>query len=142
VLLALAATVAKAAECSGYDVLVTQSAETEDLGGGHQLVVVRQSSVVITDDKNSMLNQTTGECHGSILMTPDGSVKGSGHCGRQDADGDTYSLEWSLAPGAERGQWKLLAGTGKFANASGSGWFQQTVADDPMSVSVWGGDCN
>jgi hypothetical protein len=124
--LAASNTSAIAAECSGYGIFVVESAETEDLGGGHQLILVRMSSVAITDDPNHILNQTTGECHASIVKTPDGMRKISSHCGRQDSDGDTYSLEFSLAPGAEKGEWKTYAGTGKFSEFSASGWSHGT----------------
>ena len=87
--------------CTGYDVLVTQSAETSDLGKGHSVTIVSQSSLLITDDA-PIYNLVSGTCQGSLLTTPDGKTRGSGHCARRDKDGDTVSIEWSPAPGAQR----------------------------------------
>ena len=69
--------------CTGYDVLVTQSAETTHLGKGHTLTVVSQSSLLISEDA-SIYNLVSGVCHGSLLTTPDGKTRGSGHCARRD----------------------------------------------------------
>jgi len=126
--------------CTGYDALVAISSETLDLGHGHTLTVARNESIVISDD--SIFNLTTGECAGTLLATPDGKVRGSGHCARRDKDGDTYSTEWSHAPGAEKGMWKWTGGTGKFAGGKdNSGWFQTVRTDGKMSVVQWGGTC-
>jgi hypothetical protein len=127
--------------CTGYDVLVTQSAETNDLGKGHTVTVVSQSSLLITED-SPMHNLISGACHGSLLTTPDGKTRGSGHCARRDKDGDTQSIEWSQAPGAERSMWKVTGGTGKFASKTGSGWGQGVRSDGKTYVVKWGGTCN
>ncbi len=39
--------------CTGYDVLVTQSAETSDLGKGHAVTIVSQSSLLLSRPPNS-----------------------------------------------------------------------------------------
>lgn len=44
---------AMAENCSGYDVLVSQSAETIDLGKGQTLTVVRNHSLIVNDDPKS-----------------------------------------------------------------------------------------
>jgi hypothetical protein len=132
---------AEAAECSGYDVTAAQVAETTELAKGHSLLVVRQYSILVTDDPKDKYHLTTGECSGTILSTPDGATKASGHCARKDKGGDTYSLEWALAPGSERGTWKILAGTGKFAGKAASGWWQGVAVNGKMSVTRWGGTC-
>ena len=74
--------------CTGYDVLVTQATETTDLGKGQTLTFVRQASVLITEDA-PIYNLVSGECQGSILTTPDGKTRASGHCARRDGDGDS-----------------------------------------------------
>ena len=127
--------------CSGVDVLVVQSAETLELAKGHTLTVLRMYSIVNSNNPTSPVNLTTGECSGTILSTPDGTTRGSGHCARKDKDGDTYSLEWTLPTGAQKGTWKHIAGTGKFAGTSDYGWWQGAVADGKMNVNNWGGTC-
>lgn len=137
-----ASSVALAADnCTGYDVLVTQTAETADLGKGHTLTFVRQASVLITEDA-PIFNLVSGECQGSILTTPDGKARASGHCARRDKDGDTQSIEWAQAPGAQRNMWKLTGGTGKFAGKTGSGWAEGVRSDGKIYVVKWGGTCN
>lgn len=133
---------AQAAECSGYDVLVNQTAETIEVADGHSMLVIRSSSIVITNDPNNIYNETTGECSGTILFMPDGSIESSGHCARKDKDGDTYSVRWAQAAGADKGTWSSAGGTGKFAGQNNSGWWQGSVTDGAMSTSVWGGECN
>ena len=127
--------------CTGYDVLVTQSAETSDLGKGHAVTVVSQSSLLITED-TPIYNLVSGTCQGSLLTTPDGKTRGSGHCARRDKDGDTVSIEWSQAPGAQRSMWKLTGGTGKFAGKTGTGWGEGVRSDGKIYVVKWGGNCN
>ena len=139
----LIAGAAQAAECSGYDVLVSQSAEKTDLGNGHTLMVVRNHSMIVNNDPTSRDHLVIGECNGVFLTMPDGKSKGSGQCLRRDKDGDTYSLEWAIAPGAERGTWKGITGTGKFARESAnSGWWQNAAADGKVFATKWGGTCN
>ena len=127
--------------CTGYDVLVTQSAETTDLGKGHTVTVVSQSSLLISEDA-PIYNLVSGVCQGSLLTTPDGKTRGSGHCARRDKDGDTQSIEWSQAPGAQRSTWKLTGGTGKFAGKTGSGWGEGVRSDGKILVVKWGGTCS
>jgi hypothetical protein len=131
--------IAYADNCTGYDALVTTSAETRDLGNGMTLTVFRSESILITDD--SIYHLATGECSGTALAAPDGKVRSSGHCARRDKDGHTQSIEWSQAPGAEKGVWKSTGGTGKYAGKTDSGWFQQVRADGKMVVTKWGGTC-
>ena len=125
--------------CTGYDVLFTMSEETLDLGGGHSLTVFRQKSVLVTE--NALYNLATGECSGTALATPDGKVRVIGYCARRDKDGDTHSIEFSQAAGAEKGAWKSTGGTGKLAGKNDSGWVQDVRTDGKMLVSKWGGNC-
>jgi hypothetical protein len=133
--------VALAEQCSGYDVGVSQVAETTELAKGHTITVIRAHSMVVTDNPADKYNLTIGECSGSVVNTPDGKATASGACARRDKDGDSYSVEWGIAPGAERGLWKQIAGTGKFAGKPASGWYQSVVADGKMFADKWGGSC-
>ena len=125
--------------CTGYDNQVAIYAETLDLGNGHTLTAFRKASLVTSE--NSISHLATGECSGAALTTPDGKVHVSGYCARKDKVGDTESSEFSLAAGAEKGVWKIIGGTGKFAGKSGSGWFQSIRTDGKMMISKWGGNC-
>jgi hypothetical protein len=81
--------------CSGYDVLVSQSAETIDLGKGQTLTVVRNYSMIVNNDPKSRDHLVVGECNGTFMNLPNGQSTGSGMCARKDKDGDTYSLQWA-----------------------------------------------
>lgn len=130
---------ATAAECTGYDVLISQTGETLEVGKSHTLTVFRSHSVLISE--NSIYHLAMGECSGTVLATPDGKMRISGHCARRDKEGDTQSIEFAIAAGAEKGVWKSTGGTGKFAGKADSGWFQGIASDGKMSVSRWGGNC-
>ena len=127
--------------CSGYDSLVTQSAETIDLGHGVKQTSVKSHSTVITSN-DSIYNLNAGECAGTILQTEEGKSQGMGYCSRRDKDGDTISISWQLPSGADKGEWKTTGGTGKFAGKQNPGWFQTVLADGKIQVTKWGGDCH
>jgi hypothetical protein len=125
--------------CTGYDVLVTTSADTRDLGNGMSLTVFRADSVLLSE--GTIYNLATGECSGTVLATPDGKARMNGHCARKDKDGDTQSIEVWQAPGADKVMWKSTGGSGKFAGKNDSGWAQTIRSDGKMAVSKWGGSC-
>ncbi len=125
--------------CSGYDSLVTINADTTDLGNGHTLTAVRQYSMLTSE--NSSYNLHTGECSGAALTTPDGKTWVTGYCARRDKDGDSASIEFAQAPGADKGTWKSTGGTGKYAGKANSGWFQDMRSDGKMTITKWGGTC-
>jgi len=64
----------------------------------------------------------------------------------KDTEGDTYTSEVSSGGAA----WKTISGTGKYANAKGSGWsrtLRTEVADQggvliPVYIGDWGGNCS
>jgi hypothetical protein len=132
-------TLSLADNCTGYDALVTTSAETRDLGNGMKLTVFQAESMLFSED--SKYNLVSGQCVGTTLETPDGKARSSGHCARHDKDGDTASIEWSNAPGAEKGVWKSTGGTGKFSGVKDSGWSQAVRSDGKMFAVKWGGNC-
>jgi hypothetical protein len=124
-------------QSSSLSNLVTRA----ELAKGHTITVVRSHSMLVTDTPADKYNLTIGECSGT-LVTADGTTTGSGHCARRDKSGDSYSTEWAIAPGSERGTWKAVAGTGKFSRRTGSGWWQNATRDGKMFASRWGGTCN
>jgi hypothetical protein len=125
--------------CTGYDNLVSTYFEERDLGQGMKLQTFAQESILTSD--HAAYHLATGQCSGSALMTPDGKVSAMGYCARRDKDGDTQSIDWHLAPGAEKGSWRSTGGTGKFAGRTDSGWFQDVRSDGKMAVAEWGGTC-
>ena len=137
--LAFGASLAYADNCKGVDVLVTQTAETTKLADNHTITIWKAHSVLVSP--GSVYDNMAGECSGAILSTPDGKTQAMGYCARRDKDGDTASISWHQAAGADKGMWKSTGGTGKFANRTDSGWYQAAMADGAMSSTVWGGTC-
>jgi hypothetical protein len=130
---------AHADNCTGRVSNVSIGAETIEVAKGHTLAIF--SFYSITSSENSP-NNATGKCGGYALTTPDGKTRLVGSCARKTKDGDSWSDEWAMEPGAQRGTWKLLGGTGVFAGMKASGWWQPVADDGKMSTAIWGGNCN
>jgi len=144
--LALVATVglvaysaAQADNCTGRANNVAISSETIEVAKGHTLTFF--SFYRITSSENSP-NNATGKCGGYLMTTPDGKTRLVGSCARKTKDGDSWSDELLLEPGAQRGTWKLVGGTGVFAGMKASGWWQPLADDGKLSTATWGGNCN
>ena len=78
----------------------------------------------------------------TMRKLPDGKVRVAGICTRKMNDGASESDVFSLEPGAERGTWKQVAGTGALAGKSYSGWWQSVISDGKAEMGIWGGNCN
>jgi hypothetical protein len=125
--------------CNGRLTNVGISAETIEVAKGHSVTyfVARSSST----SENSIHNGV-GECGGYALTTPDGKMRMAGVCARKNKDGDSWSDEWGLDPGAQKGWWKQSGGTGVYAGKANSGWWQFVVDDGKVAMGTWGGACN
>lgn len=93
------------------------------------LTVVRAASEYTgfeTDVADNPMSSLSGECFGAILIK-EGSVNGGGMCNYADADGDAVVMHWEpdsiTENGRTQGTWMMVAGTGKWAEMSGSGRF-------------------
>jgi hypothetical protein len=127
--------------CSGYYIETSQTLESTEIAKGTSLLVFRSTNIGTTDDPKNPMNMTAGECSGAGITTPDGNFTGRGLCVRKDKDGDVFSWKWDIAAGAQKGTWELVGGTGKYANAKNSGWFEGTLSQGKMSGGRWGGTC-
>jgi hypothetical protein len=130
---------AAARDCSGYATFTSISTEAKDMGKGHALLAIRSLETLITDDPKDIYNLHMGECSGTLLTTPDGKSGGSGFCIRKDKDGDSASIAWELAPGADKGTWRATGGTGKYADLQARGWWMPVASDGgKLGVNRWG----
>lgn len=133
---------ALAEQCAGYNVNNMISLDTTELAKGDTLTTFRHSSVFVSADPASPYHMAAGECGGTLVTTSDGRTRGSGNCTRSDKDGDVYHEEWSMAPSSEwKGTWRLVGGTGKYANASGSGIWRVVLSRGKMGAVSWSGTC-
>ncbi len=131
--------VSQADNCSGRWSNVTQSSETLEVAKGHSVTHFFARGSATSDNSP---NNGVGQCGGYALAMPDGKVRLVGVCARKTKDGDSWSDEWSLEPGAQRGVWRQSGGTGVFAGKSSSGWWQVLVDDGKTATGTWGGNCN
>ena len=120
---------------------MAQLVDTTELAKGHTLMTVKNSSTVVSDDPSKPWHLAAGDCVGTFIVSPDGSMQGNGHCQRKDRDGDVYDEEWSMPAPGGKGSWKLLGGTGKWAGTQNSGWWQGVMSQGKMSAVRWGGTC-
>ena len=95
----------------------------------------------ISRSENAPLVNVAGECTGYMLTTPDGKAQMAGACILKAADGSSVSYVWELSPGAERGTYKMIGGSGKFAGKKNSGWWQTQFSEGKLGFGVWGGTC-
>lgn len=124
--------------CNGNFSNVSVSAETLEVATGHTVTYFVSRGT--TTSANSAFNGV-GECGGYALATPDGKVRVAGVCTRKMKDGSSESDVFALEPGADRGTWKMVAGTGVFAGKSNSGWWQSVITDGKAELGIWGGNC-
>jgi hypothetical protein len=124
--------------CSGMDTLFTTATDMTDFGQGVKKMTWTADSIVTSN--NSNFDVLVGECSATTLTTPDGSQT-EGFCARHDKDGDVTSISTSQAPGADKSEWKTVAGTGKYANKQSSGWAQRIFVEGNVFVVKWGGNC-
>lgn len=133
---------ALADKCAGYNVNNMISIDTTEMSKGNTLTTFRHSSVFVSENPKSSYHMAAGECGGTLVTTSDGKSRGAGNCTRVDKDGDAYHEEWSMEPSTEWiGTWRLLGGTGKYANASGTGTWQVVLSHGKMGAVRWTGTC-
>lgn len=134
---------AHARECNGYNTHVLISAEVNDMGNGHTLMTFRNHDILVTDDPSDIFNMLMGECSGTMLSTPDGRSSSAGYCIRKDKDGNSASIDWAWAPGADKGTWHTTGGTGKYADLEASGWWTPVATDGgKQGINRWVGNCS
>jgi hypothetical protein len=130
-----------AAPCAGHNVNNAVAVDSTELVSGVTLMTLRLSSVHVSDDPGSPMHLAAGECAGALTTASDGKMQGHGHCIRKDKDGDVYNEQWNLAPGADKGSWILVGGTGKYAKMTGEGWWQVAMSQGKASAVRWVGTC-
>ncbi len=125
--------------CSGTFNNVVTSSSTFEGAKGHSITSWVYNS--ISRSENSARN-AAGECSGYMMTTPDGKNQLAGACIRKTADGSSFDEVWELAPGADRGTWKTVNGTGKLAGKKSSGWWQTQYFEGKLVFGIWGGTCD
>ena len=132
-------TVYAADGCTGHFTNVGMSSETFEIDNGHKVTYFVATGSATSENS---ADNAVGRCGGYALTLPDGKQVWRGVCVRKTKDGDSWADEWAFEPGATRGTWKLVQGTGAFANKNWSGWWEPIVSEGKISMGKWGGNCN
>lgn len=133
---------APAAKCAGTNINNLVAWEPSEISKGTNLALLRISSVTVADDPSAPYHLISGECIGQFLTAPDGKTVASGSCARSDKSGDVLYEEWVATDGVgNKGTWKLLGGTGKFANAKGTAQWEFTQLHGKTAAVRWNGNC-
>ena len=131
-----------AGKCSGTNINNLVSWEPTEVAKGTTLATMRITSVTVSDDPAAAFHLVSGECVGHFLITPDGKTAASGSCARKDKDGDVLNEEWIATDGTgNKGTWKLVGGTGKFAGAKGAAQWEFSQLQGKMAAVRWVGNC-
>ncbi len=137
-----APTGAFAGKCAGTNINNLLSWDQTEIVKGTTLATMRITSVTVSEDSSAAYHMVSGECIGSFLTTPDGKTQSSGYCARKDKDGDVLNEEWvSTDTAGDKGTWKLVGGTGKFARAAGTAQWEFIQLQGKMGAVRWVGNC-
>jgi hypothetical protein len=112
----------------GHAVYVPTDLTKVELPDGTYAVEQSTQGYVLTDDRDSAFNRVAQDCTGTNIVAADGSpILASGYCSGRDTDGDMYWFSyWN---GADRREWTLVGGTGKFEGISGGGTSEMVSMD-------------
>lgn len=131
-----------AGKCVGHNINNMLSWEPNELVKGDSLTTFKHTSIFVSEDPSSPMHLAAGECGGTLLSASDGIMQGGGNCSRKDKDGDVYHEQWTFPASKEfKGTWKLVGGTGKYANATGSGTWEVVMSQGKMAAVRWVGNC-
>lgn len=122
---------------SGHNILTNAEPVETQLANGKTYVSVSNHHVMQTD-KDHPLNRAAGDCSGACIVDEMGNQTCMGSCSIADAEGDMAFFSWS---GFNEGTWKLLGGSGKYAEAEGSGtWNSAATYVGNMAGNDWEGE--
>jgi hypothetical protein len=128
-----------AAPCGGINVNHVLTWEPTEIVKGTSLAHWRASSVTISNDAKAPFHLLSGECKATFYVATDGPVRGSGSCARKDKDGDVLFENFDHV--GSKGTSKLVGGTGKFANATGTFQYENITLQGRTAAVPWSGDC-
>ena len=136
--LVVAASMAIAGEVGGNNFAVAKPATTTELPNGMTYATTGNSTVCTTTDPNHPLNQASGDCDGACIIDANGNSTCMGSCTWVDSDGHLAFFTWT---GLDKGSWRLVGGSGKYAHATGRGTWEGTgTYPGGIMRNTWQGD--
>lgn len=106
------------------------AAVAEDNCAGHRISV---------GARNVSVNHTIE--NGDVRQIVVGACDADGRCVLKDKHGDEQIVDHAYVPGDDTPTWRVVGGSGKYADSAASGWYRQVQADGDVLVFAWGGDC-
>ena len=129
-------------KCAGTNVNNMIVWDANEISKDMIITTFRHTSVIVSENPSVPYHLAAGECGGTLLTTPDGKMLAWGHCARKDKDGDVLNEAWTMPLGTSfKGSWKLVGGTGKYANASGTATWEVVMSQGKMAAVHWAGNC-
>ena len=103
------------------------------------ILLASMEETLIPKDSKSPWQGATGPCGGAVEIKQ-GKIKGDGFCSFTDNENDKFVISWTAQSmneqGGPIGVWELTAGTGKYANASASGEYNDVPSEDSTRSSI------
>ena len=102
--------------------------ELMPLGNGGAALHTTNTTVVSVEPSESGV--MFGECAGLAYLSPDAKMSSRVYCNFADNAKDTFVIQGDLAAAGEGGKISVLGGSGKWANATGTGKITPLGEDD------------
>jgi hypothetical protein len=104
---------------------------------GSSVVVFDLKGMLTVGDASNPWHGALMDCNGIGAYAADGAIQTEGGmCMITDADGDVQRLPWERV-NADGGTWRIAGGTGKFANMTGSGTWNNVPLADGRLLNSW-----
>jgi len=103
------------------------------------ILLASMEETLIPKDPESPWQGATGPCGGAVEIK-EGKIEGDGFCSFTDNESDKFVIFWTAQSMNEKGGpigvWELTAGTGKYANASANGEYNDVPSEDPARSTI------
>ena len=103
------------------------------------ILLASMEETLVPKDRKSPWQGATGPCGGAVEIK-EGKIKGDGFCSFTDDEDDKFVISWTAQSMNEKGGpigvWELTAGTGKYANASANGEYNDVPSEDPARSTI------
>jgi hypothetical protein len=128
---------ARAAE-AGSIFCVNDKWDEKEIAKDHKVVDYAGRCVKMPDD--TAAPKVVEECSGKYEYKADKTWTGRGGCTSTFPDGDKVFVTWEESNASKEWPYKVTGGTGKYANAAGSGTYHYDNLTDTLAAGRYNGD--
>ncbi|MDC0434329.1 hypothetical protein OAM69_01665 [bacterium] len=115
------------------------SHNVQAISDNYIILLASMEETLVPKDPKSPWKGATGPCGGAVEIKA-GKIEGDGFCSFTDTENDKFVISWTAQSMNEKGGpigvWELTAGTGKYANASASGEYNDLPSEDPKWSTI------